>query len=637
MAATAWRTLFVAAWLGVALAGCGGGGDDVVTPPPPTVIATTAEAYWNEEPSARWAYVATDARPDYPSTRTNLVTVGSKTVVGGRTVVSFEHSASIEEGAPASEPRSFDGASIYAVLDPQTGFVQEVPAPLLDGVPKTVYDGSFPFPDLDGDGLPETLRLVATVTLGLEASRSVPAGSFSNVLRAKADLTATITGTRIGAVSATSTLTTWYAPQVGVIRREFVDPNYDAPNNVAVEELSGVSVAAVKAGTVPGYVALDAIGRGETSDVPGAPAIASDGTGVLVASRSLASDVPRVDAALLGPDGSVAWTGTALADAGPAASFSYRGAAVFDGANFQVFSVSGAQGALVSRRISTAGVPLGDPAGTPIVQVPGSAPHVAAASDGSSVLVVWQRFDAALGSQVVEGILVGRDGAAASGATAFRIGTVSSTGSGPSVAWSGGRYLVAQDSDSSLLFARVGADGVPLDAGWLPVPGSGAFRTNAQAVAHPDGFFVGWVDWDASPNAGVPRRAVGRRVDANGALLDTADVAVELSSSGDRLGFALAASPAGLFAARTSGAFDLADGAARASATRAPWSAGAPAFAPAGALWYTDTSAPQLQAPFAAATGRGSGFAFAMLENRESASATSDRVLLTFVHPRAAR
>lgn len=293
-----WRMASAAVFVGALvgpLTGCGGG-DDAPPPVAPVPIAETAEAYWNAEPAARWTFDVTDSRPNYPARRVNLVTVDGTVDFDGKAFSRFLHSSSIADAQPDEELRYFDGSSIFVAggvaLDPSMSLVgsyAELPAPLVAGVTTTVLDQSEDF-DVDGDGRPDfRLRLLVTVLLGTEASRSVPAGTFSNVLRARTEATATVTElVSTQSVSATSVQTVWYAPGVGPIRRELIDPDpaLDASNNFVVEELSGVSVSAVRAGKVPGFVALDAIGAGTDSGSAGIPAMASDGTNVLVVSRA---------------------------------------------------------------------------------------------------------------------------------------------------------------------------------------------------------------------------------------------------------------------------------------------------------------------------------------------------------------
>jgi hypothetical protein len=342
----------------------------------------------------------TDSRPGYPAKRVNLVTVDGTVTFDGKTFTRFRHSSSIADAQPDEELRYFDGSSVFVAGDvsldptvPLIGSYAELPAPLVAGVAKTVLDDSEDF-DADGDGRADLrLRLLVTVLLGTEASRAVPAGSFSNVLWARTEATATITELALNqSVSATSVQTVWYAPGVGPIRRELVDPDPDlnSTNNSVVEELSGVSLAAVKAGTVPGFVALDAIGAGTDSAITGIPSIASDGNGVLVVSGANTASGVTLQGAILAADGSRPWNGTVIDD-GTSGTSSLLSAAAFDGANYQTFWVRPSDGALVGQRVSTAGALLGPLVGTPVGPAVGSGTlgRIAAASNGTDVLLVW--------------------------------------------------------------------------------------------------------------------------------------------------------------------------------------------------------------------------------------------------------
>jgi hypothetical protein len=248
--------------------------------------------------------------------------------------------------------------------------------------------------------------------------------------------------------TATSTLTTWYAPGVGPIRREYVDPD----RYIAYEELSGVSVAAVKAGIVPGFVALDALGAAD-SNPAGIPSIATDGSNVLVVSRSAGASSPSVAGAILAADGSTVWSGAVFAG-GPETYMQLRTAAAYDGAAYQVFWSQPSDGALVVQRVAPDGGLLGSASvvgtGSPSVSL------VDAASNGSNLLVAWQRYDGTLSAHVIEAAMVDRTGTVVS--PIVPLDAVSGTGASDlSVAWSGGRFLIARTSGGQVSYRS--ADG----------------------------------------------------------------------------------------------------------------------------------------------------------------------------------
>ncbi|HMN66693.1 MAG TPA: hypothetical protein PKB08_16935 [Burkholderiaceae bacterium] len=606
--------------------GCGGGGGGGTTA---TVIADTATAYWNDEAIGRWAFVQTDNRPGAASGRVNLVTVGTKTTIDGKSVVEFNQSSSLVDGAEGVELRYFDGRAIYdfGAFDPSTGtpigdsFV-ELPAPLLDGVPTTVLDQTGPFGDVDFDGRPDTLRLVIVTTLGAEASRVVPAGTFSNVVRARTVFTATITFSSLGtSVSANSTLTSWYAPGVGPIRREYVDPNGD----LAFEELSGVSLAAVKAGIVPGFAALDALGAAD-SNPAGIPSIATDGSNVLVVSRSAGASSPSVAGAILAADGSTVWSGTVFAG-GPETYLQLRTAAAFDGAAYQVFWARPSDGALVAQRVAPGGGLLGPAAGTDVVPGSSSVSLIDAASNGSGLLVAWQRYDGTRSAHVIEAAMVDRTGTVVS--PIVDLDAVSGTGAeGLSVAWSGGRFLIARTSGGQVSYRSAdGATGALLDSGWQPLPAGGTDNLGARVAAHPDGFAVGWLS-----RTSMQTQLLGRRIGADGSVLDAADFAIDPVYR-DRTSFALASGTQEVVAAWTHDGY-YPDTAQRAAASRAALASGVPAFGAVQSTWYTQPNPESWRLQYAAATAPAGWLAIAMLQNHDAAP---DRVVATFVHPPAVR
>lgn len=650
-----WRTPLAVGLFSSLLGACGGGGGDEALPPAPppppvVVIADTAEAYWNAEPAARWVFDVTDSRPGYPARRVNMVTVAGTTIFDGKTVTRFAHSSSIVDAQPDEELRYFDGRSIYVTGDlsddpsaPLIGSFAELPAPLVADVPATVLDRSESF-DEDNDGLPDyTLRLEVTVVLGTEASRTVPAGTFSNLVRARTEATITVTILALKeSFSISSAQTAWYAPGVGIIRRELVDPDpaLVAPNNVVVEELSGVSLAALKAGKVPGFVALDAIGAGTTSELAGIPAMASDGTNVLVVSRATDPSGVAQSASLVGaimaPDGSVAAART-LVETSSGNYFQLRSAATFDGLNYQAFWVR-PDGVLVGQRVSTEGDILGPAAGLPVPDVAsGSIGRVAAASDGTNVMLVWQRFDGA--GWLTEGRVLDRSGLGVSPIFSLATGEADI-----SVARSGAVYLVARASPSggSVGFVRVSTTGAPVDANWQELAGSGPYATDPRVTAHPEGFLIGWTSWASPPNAGIENRILARRIRYDGIVLDAADIVIDGNPVTGRFGFALTTSAQGLFAGWVKDlTLDPMQSADRARAALAPWIPGTTIFDnPAsywGSHWYT---APDLVPPpdaYPVAVAAGDRFMMAWMENLQSSATPSDRVVATIVYPPAAR
>jgi hypothetical protein len=419
--------------------------------------------------------------------------------------------------------------------------------------------------------------------------------------------------------TATSTLTTWYAPGVGPIRREYVDPD----RYIAYEELSGVSVAAVKAGIVPGFVALDALGAAD-SNPAGIPSIATDGSNVLVVSRSAGASSPSVAGAILAADGSTVWSGAVFAG-GPETYMQLRTAAAYDGAAYQVFWSQPSDGALVVQRVAPDGGLLGSASvvgtGSPSVSL------VDAASNGSNLLVAWQRYDGTLSAHVIEAAMVDRTGTVVS--PIVPLDAVSGTGASDlSVAWSGGRFLIARTSGGQVSYRSAdGATGALLDGGWQPLPAGGTDNLGARVAAHPDGFAVGWLS-----RTSMQTQLLGRRIGPDGSVLDAADFAIDAVYR-DRTSFALASGTQDAIAAWTHDGYDP-DTAQRAAASRAALASGVPAFGAVQSTWYTQPTTESWRLQYAAAASPAGWFAIAMLQNRESAP---DRVVATFVHPPAAR
>lgn len=648
MGSTRGLRLLAAGAVSLLLWGCGGGGGGDGSSA--IVIAETAKAYWNDEAAGRWAFVQTDLRPGGASGRINLVTVSGTQTVGQVVATRFVHSSSLFDDESVDELRYFDGQAIRAVGEidigtgPIPGSYAELPAPMLDGVPTTVLDQSASVGDIDFDGVPDAGRLLIVTTLGTEATRTVPAGTFSNVVRARTEITVTITLSFVKqTVTVTGVMTTWYAPGVGPIRREFIDPDPDlrAPNNVAYEELSGVSIAALEAGVVPGYVALDGIGAGGDSDQAGMPSIASGGERILVASRGVdAGGAAGLYGAILGTDGAEISRRT-LVEPSTGSYLQMQSAAAFDGQNFQAFWVR-PDGVLVGQRVSVDGTVLGTAGGTPVVVGgAGSIARIAAASDGNAVLLVWERKDS---NSVLEGAIVDRNGS-----TTATVALGSGQDDELAAAWSSGTYLVTRRSgltpSDAIRFARVSPAGAvtppagtSADPIWSPIPIESTHRTGVRVVARADGFFVGWASWNEPPNPGVSSTLRGRRIGSDGSLPDAASVPIDpVPVAGREQGVALASGGSGLLAGSVSEwTLDRLLTADRARAVRAPAAAGAPSFGDAAPYWYTGsgTDAPDL---WPVAVGVGNSFVFAWLENRQSGAATSDRVLATFVHPPASR
>jgi hypothetical protein len=208
------------------------------------------------------------------------------------------------------------------------------------------------------------------------------------------------------------------------------------------------------------------------------------------------------------------------------------------------------------------------------------------------------------------------------------------------VARLGPDFLIARasPSGSAVSFVRVGSTGTLVDNDWIELAGSGPYATDPRVTPHPDGVLVGWTAWNAARPAGIENRIVSRRIRFDGAVLDTTDVAIDPNPVTGRFGFALTGSTQGLFAGWVKDlTLDPMQTADRARAVRAPWVPGAPSFGTPGSYWYTT---PNLQPPpdsYPVAVAAGDRFVMAWLENLQSATTPSDRVVATIVYPPAAR
>jgi hypothetical protein len=341
-----------------------------------------------------------------------------ETVVDGRTVRRFEHSWSMFDSSTETEYRYFNGSEIrnlaVAAVGEQTGTQDyaELPAPLREGMPQQLVDVSEQV-DIDGDGLADTLRVQLTTTLARVATLSVPAGDFRNLVSARQAITVTV---RLGGsgitASLTGSLTTWYAPSVGVVRRVFEDPSETAPNNVVIEELEGVSLGTTRAGLIPGVTVLDDIGFGNDSNTPAL------GTLALAGDRYLAVAVDpfgQVQGAIVAASGATLWRGTVLT-LPPGLQFQSV-AAAFDGTDFRVVATrhgvftSPDSWALVSQRIGSSGELRDGGGGTVLdsgvadaTQTLGS---LRLAARNGQMLLNWGRFDPSL-VQVSPGLVAPR-------------------------------------------------------------------------------------------------------------------------------------------------------------------------------------------------------------------------------------
>lgn len=615
-----------------ACSGGGGGGGGGTTPPPGAVIASASE-FWVADASSVWTLDGRDTTAGTPAVQyRNRATIGTPMVIGSRTLVAFSSARPLNDVGYV-QYRSYDaGEGIRSWLEVvPTTVVQsfiELPGQVRQGSYRA-YDFSEPFPGGGTMSITIDVNVVGFVPLSLPG-----VASAGQALKVVQTYTATFTGFGQTA-SAASTLTLWYMRGLGVVKQEFVDPNFVAPNNVITEELAGAITPTLRTGVVGDADLLAGLAPVSSTLNIGHPGVASDGSGYLVAARSIdASFYAHIWAAYVDAQGEVVWSQKVIDDLGLGDRFDEHGpvAVSWDGQNFWVVALNdrptGASTiGLVRQRVSPAGSLLDGPSGVPLVN--GVWP--ALTSDGSNVLAVYGRnlgspnFDYAL-----YGTLYARDGTVV--AAEQQLAALGSGSSGfASAAFSGGRYLVGLESgllDRNLSMLRLDTTGQLLD----PVPlalSTAAQSQGAVALAPWAGNFAAvWVDGRDSASMSLPERAIfGRRIGADGSLLDgdaaTGGVALD-SSQTSRFGTAAAANVQHGLLAWSAGAYPV-------SGSPAPGIFGhfltagdelAPATGPSPDRIIGRLSSPQatgrLMAPAAATNGSGFLVVWAETESVQS-------------------
>lgn len=500
--------------LGLALlAACGGGGGGG---PQHRQIAASAVDYWAAAAGSSWSYMQVDRRrPSGSETVLKTVTDRGPSPLGSLVAQEFDHSWSIFGYYPEIEYRYFESGAIRRIETIDVGFglpvmavdYAEVPAPLMDDATQTVVDQSFAV-DVDGDDVADSVRIEMRNTLGLEATLSVAAGQFSDVLRSRQDLVVTVTQGSTGRQGVgQAVLTTWYAKGVGVVRRTYKDPADTQAGDSVTEELVGFAHGALRAGIVPA-LALDGIGHGSTSATPNGIASASGGGYTMTVASSEAG---TVEGAIHDDSGVQVWRGTVLT---PPAPYVFVDSAVtFDGVDFRVAAVrtilynSPTEYAVVSQRLSAAGVAR-DGAGGVVLDT-GIADNTQTlvwprlASLQGELLVTWGRFDTSY-VEVAPG-LVRQVGYVVEGrrfdAQQQAIGASVSLGAGiPStvVAYDNQYLLTAEPQVSGATEVTVWA----LDAAGVPVAGtpvvvasSSTFKGEARLQASGGRLWLSFLEW----------------------------------------------------------------------------------------------------------------------------------------------
>lgn len=372
---------------GLMLASCGGGGGSSAplpspapapaptptpTPNPPSPsgpVWSTAEEVFSAAPDSIWVFQGTDLRASavFPSYR-GTTRVASVATVAGRTLSLFSYDRLLNDPNHGSEWRFIgpDGVGTIptnssTVPGDLSGAQLELRSPIRRDDRYVTFETSVTATDYDSDGVRdrEFLRLENVVS-AIEPV-SVPAGTVAEAARVDTIATASVTFSRSGqTVTATAVATQWYAKGLGVIKREFIDPNFQAPNNVVTEVLIGLETPSASAG----------LGRefrlfAPPSSEPAATAgVASDGTNLLVVSPKVtppATYASQVIGRLFNPSGELLWEKTFLESTNTAHAFGSVEVA-HDRGTYHVlahrFSYQTNEHQLLRQRLTAAGAPL---------------------------------------------------------------------------------------------------------------------------------------------------------------------------------------------------------------------------------------------------------------------------------------
>lgn len=528
-----------ALWI-LSLSGCGGGGGG--SKEQGTVVATTAAEYWASGTEARWTYRRSDGRGrSTPSVITKTVVDAGAAVVGGRSVRRFEHSWGTTDDAAETEYRWLDnGAASGSIrrvepfsLDENTASDEvaydELQAPLTTGITRsqTLYDQAI---DLDGDLQPDRVLIELKSTQSLLDSLTVPAGDFRRVLQSRLELVVTVAASSTGrSASVSESLTTWYAPQVGVIRREYVDSAYAAPTNSVVEELIGFDVAGLRAGLVTGTSVLGDIGFGTDSGTVPSLASAVGRSGMLVAAVSATGSV---EAQWIGPDGRPGWRARVLT---PPEGFLYNSVAVaHDGSGYRVVAARNEPANSPSTHVVD-GVTLDESTGA--VRAAQSGLDLAVPSNqqslgflqlqahpgDGSVMLLWGRYDSSY-IEISPGLVmpVGWTGEARRFAADWAPVTarqVLGAGEPMALAWSSslGQYLVVSQSQARLYGRALAADGSVLGDVPRLLASTAGDKGDVQLQEQAGAVWLSWMDVAAGGLGGSQRAA---RLGAGAVLRD---------------------------------------------------------------------------------------------------------------------
>lgn len=387
--------------LGVAIllvGGCGGGGGGGGTTPPADP-RTLTESYF---PFSQGNLLNYEGRISESGTLTdrffNALTVGGTHLVGSvsTTVITESNPENGGVGVDLYYHLAADGITDYGNNDATDTITEQlVPYPLVEF--PMVTGNSFVQlnksgltwdTDEDGDGTPETFDIYSVVTLAGFETLTLRNTPFADTARLVTDTTITVRpSTGAPAVSVSGSQTLWCAPDYGPIKRSIT-----VGNETTVEEAVGMRGSFGTVGLMPQFTPLTDIAPADEvefkPEVPGRPAIASDGENFLVVSSKT---IDGLNSTLVGTivdsDG---LPKTTPSEFQIAPGGSNRSAAIFNGQNYVVIYEDA--GHIYGQIVRTDGTTI---LGTPIKlsSTDGNfLPVIAHDNTLNQALIVWVKF-----------------------------------------------------------------------------------------------------------------------------------------------------------------------------------------------------------------------------------------------------
>lgn len=389
--------------------------------------------------------------------------------------------------------------------------------------------------DFDGDGRSERLDAAVETRFAGHEPITVDAGDFPAAAIFSVNVTGTVRGTLGGTGQFAWTETTWRVPGVGPVKRTLQtllgETRYEDEHR-----LRGYRVAGQQRGLgQPVQLFGDLAPSNSDTETPGRPAIASDGSRFLVASRrrtgtQIATPLLKYVAVLVGPDGSPGAEFDLSAPRPWVGEFDLS-MAYGQGVYAIVFpepDESTGRATLNLQRVSADGTLLEPPGGHVLASYPANLADVA--FGGGVFLVVYGRFVGPPDYLTrIYGVLVAPDGsvvrpefpiATAFGPTAYP--RVAHDGSVFMVAWTGtvaGGAPTGSDG-RDIVGRRIGTDGTLLDAANIAISTAAEAQQRVALAASPGQFLVAWQDARSYPGTTDRFDMRAARVAGDGTLLD---------------------------------------------------------------------------------------------------------------------